>query len=61
MTHACNYGMKERLAIALFKNVTTFLEKWTNLQLVGGTPVELAKKHFELFPKQLEPLWTVKL
>ncbi|XP_065652158.1 bifunctional heparan sulfate N-deacetylase/N-sulfotransferase 3 isoform X3 [Hydra vulgaris] len=58
MTHACNYGFKERLAIHLFKNVTTFIEKWTNIKLLSDKPVELGKRYFGLFPRHAEPLWT---
>ena len=59
MTHACNYGFKERLAIHLFTNVTNFIEKWTNIKLLSDKPVELAKRYFDLFPRHAEPLWTV--
>ncbi|XP_047145758.1 bifunctional heparan sulfate N-deacetylase/N-sulfotransferase 4 isoform X2 [Hydra vulgaris] len=58
MTHACNYGFKERLAIHLFKNVTSFIEKWTNIKLLSDKPVELGKRYFGLFPRHAEPLWT---
>jgi len=57
MTHAGNYGFQERLAIPLFKNVTTFIKRWTNIKLIGSSPVNLANKYFSLFPKQLDPLW----
>ena len=59
MTHMNNYGLKERLAIALFKNVTNFVDTWTNLDVQSVSPVEMATKYFEMFHKQMEPLWTV--
>eukprot|EP00111_Clytia_hemisphaerica_P000092 TCONS_00000215-protein len=58
MTHMNNYGMKERLALSVFKNVTDFVDRWTNLRMQSIPPVEMANKYFELFPKQIEPLWT---
>lgn len=58
MTHMNNYGLKERLAIPLFTNVTNFIGKWTNLELVHTDPVSMATKYFEIFSKQMEPLWT---
>lgn len=61
MTHAGNYGFQERLAIPLFKNVTTFIKRWTNIKLIGSSPVNLANKYFGLFPKQLDPLWIVSV
>ena len=59
MTHAPNYSYKERLAISHFKNVTGFIKKWTNLKLLGDTPLNLANKYFETFQKHLEPQWGV--
>ena len=61
MTHMNNYGLKERLAISLFKNVTNFVDTWTNLEVQSVPPVEMATKYFELFHKQMEPLWTVSI
>ena len=59
MTHMNNYGLKERLAISLFKNLTNFVDKWTNLEMQSVSPVEMANKYFELYHKQMEPVWTV--
>ena len=61
MTHQGNYGFKERLAIHLFSNVTRFIKKWTRLQLHAPPPTEMAKKYFELFPRNIEPQWGVSL
>lgn len=58
MTHSGNYGFKDRLAIHLFRNVTRFIRKWTNIKLRSDKPTELAKRYFELFPRQAEPIWT---
>ena len=59
MTHMNNYGMKERLAIPLFKNLTDFVTKWTNIEMSTVPPVEMGNKYFELFHRHMEPLWTV--
>jgi hypothetical protein len=58
MTHFGNYG-NDRIAIYLFKNAFQFTSCWTNLKYFTRSPIEIAKKYFELHPNEKEPLWTV--
>ena len=58
MTHMTNYG-SDRLALYTFDKVVNFVEMWTNIRLKAEKPVKLAKKYFEIFPQEKEPLWTV--
>ena len=60
MTHFGNYG-SDRLAIYTFKSVIKFLKKWTNLKLRTERPVELAKKYFDIFKDDAEPVWGVSV
>ncbi|XP_071808785.1 bifunctional heparan sulfate N-deacetylase/N-sulfotransferase 3-like [Asterias amurensis] len=57
MTHMTNYG-SDRLALYTFDKVVNFVEMWTNIRLKAEKPVKLAKKYFEFFPQEKEPLWT---
>ncbi|XP_022105719.1 bifunctional heparan sulfate N-deacetylase/N-sulfotransferase 4-like [Acanthaster planci] len=57
MTHMTNYG-SDRLALYTFDNVISFVQKWTNLRLKAAPPLELAKKYFDMFPEEREPVWT---
>lgn len=56
MTHLSNYG-NDRLAIYTFTNVIKFVQCWTNLRLMALPPLELGEKYFELFPKEVSPIW----
>ena len=58
MTHYNNYAT-DRLALILFDEVFKFLNQWTKLKLMVDTPVNIAKKYFEIFPKDSVPLWRV--
>ena len=57
MTHMTNYG-NDRLALYVFRNLFSFLRKWTNLEFQALPPVRIAEKYFELYPNDREPLWT---
>ncbi|XP_071510608.1 bifunctional heparan sulfate N-deacetylase/N-sulfotransferase 1-like [Diadema antillarum] len=56
MTHMSNYG-SDRLATYTFKRAFQFVKTYTNLQLQTLPPVATAKKYFELYPEEREPLW----
>ncbi|XP_040607841.1 bifunctional heparan sulfate N-deacetylase/N-sulfotransferase 4 isoform X2 [Mesocricetus auratus] len=56
MTHLSNYG-NDRLGLYTFVNLANFVHSWTNLKLQTLPPVQLARKYFELFPEQKDPLW----
>nr|KAF6481204.1 N-deacetylase and N-sulfotransferase 4 [Molossus molossus] len=56
MTHLSNYG-NDRLGSYTFVNLANFVQSWTNLKLQTLPPVQLARKYFELFPEQRDPLW----
>lgn len=58
MTHLSNYG-NDRLGSYTFVNLANFVQSWTNLRLQTLPPVQLARKYFELFPEQRDPLWQV--
>lgn len=58
MTHLSNYG-NDRLGLYTFVNLANFVHTWTNLKLQTLPPVQLARKYFELFPEQKDPLWQV--
>jgi hypothetical protein len=57
MTHMTNYA-NDKLALFVLENVFKFLNKWTNLEFIAMPPLNLAQKYFELYPKDVEPLWT---
>jgi len=57
MTHMTNYG-NDRIGLFLFKKLFDFVSEWTNIKFVALPPVKLVEKHFELYPDDLEPLWT---
>ncbi|XP_015418859.1 PREDICTED: bifunctional heparan sulfate N-deacetylase/N-sulfotransferase 4 [Myotis davidii] len=56
MTHLSNYG-NDRLGSYTFVNLANFVQSWTNLRLQTLPPLQLARKYFELFPEQRDPLW----
>ncbi|XP_053317415.1 bifunctional heparan sulfate N-deacetylase/N-sulfotransferase 4-like [Spea bombifrons] len=56
MTHLSNYG-NDRLGLYTFVNLAKFVQTWTNLKLQTLPPLQLARKYFELFPEQKDPLW----
>lgn len=58
MTHLSNYG-NDRLGSYTFMNLANFVQSWTNLRLQTLPPLQLARKYFELFPEQRDPLWQV--
>lgn len=58
MTHLSNYG-NDRLGPYTFVHLADFLHSCTNLRLQTLPPVQLARKYFELFPEQRDPLWQV--
>ena len=60
MTHANNYAA-DRLAEKVFLGLVNFIEGWTNLQLKWDKPTETAKKYFDIFPEDQEPVWEVIL
>lgn len=59
MTHLSNYG-NDRLGSYTFVNLASFLQSWTHLRLRTLPPLQLARKYFELFPEQRDPLWQVR-
>ncbi|XP_016056192.1 PREDICTED: bifunctional heparan sulfate N-deacetylase/N-sulfotransferase 3 [Miniopterus natalensis] len=56
MTHLSNYG-NDRLGLYTFVNLANFVQSWTNLRLQTLPPAQLARKYFEIFPEQRDPLW----
>ncbi|XP_039409938.1 bifunctional heparan sulfate N-deacetylase/N-sulfotransferase 2 [Corvus cornix cornix] len=56
MTHLSNYG-NDRLGLYTFESLVKFVQCWTNLRLQTLPPVQLAKKYFEIFPQEKNPLW----
>lgn len=58
MTHMTNYA-GDRLAPYIFKKLTKFFQRWTNLKLLSLPPRELAEIYFESFPEEVTPLWQV--
>lgn len=58
MTHLSNYG-NDRLGPYTFVHLADFVHSCTNLRLQTLPPVQLARKYFELFPEQRDPLWQV--
>ncbi|CAH2300703.1 bifunctional heparan sulfate N-deacetylase N-sulfotransferase 4 [Pelobates cultripes] len=56
MTHLSNYG-NDRLGLYTFVNLAKFVQTWTNLKLQTLPPLQLARKYFELFPEQKDPVW----
>ncbi|KAM4706672.1 bifunctional heparan sulfate N-deacetylase/N-sulfotransferase 4-like isoform 1-T1 [Discoglossus pictus] len=56
MTHLSNYG-NDRLGLYTFVNLANFVQTWTNLKLQTLPPLQLARKYFELFPEQKDPVW----
>ncbi|XP_063969182.1 bifunctional heparan sulfate N-deacetylase/N-sulfotransferase 2-like [Lytechinus pictus] len=56
MTHMSNYG-SDRLATYMFKHAFQFVHTYTNLRLQTLPPVPTAKKYFELYPQEKQPLW----
>lgn len=59
MTHLSNYG-NDRLGLYTFESLVKFVQCWTNLRLQTLPPVELAKKYFEIFSQEKNPLWQVR-
>ncbi|XP_076806907.1 bifunctional heparan sulfate N-deacetylase/N-sulfotransferase 1-like [Clavelina lepadiformis] len=56
MTHLSNYG-NDRLAIYTFDHAINFVRCWTNLKLLQVPPETMAKKYFDLYPDELDPVW----
>jgi hypothetical protein len=56
MTHMTNYG-SDRIALFLFRNLFDYVKEWTNIELRSLEPLEIAKKYFELYPNEIDPLW----
>jgi len=60
MTHMSNYG-NDRLALYTFESVIRFVQCWTNLRLLGATPLQLAEKYFQYYPEEIDPIWSVSI
>lgn len=58
MTHQSNYA-NDRLAAYTFESLLKFLQCWTNLQLYSIPPVQTAKKYFQIYPEDRDPIWMV--
>lgn len=58
MTHSGNYA-RDHLASELFTLLFDFIRKWTQIELVTDTPINLANTYFEIFPEDKQPMWTV--
>lgn len=56
MTHLSNYG-NDRLAIYTFERLFNFVKCWTNLRMIQEKPEVMARKYFETFPEDQEPVW----
>ncbi|KAG7272460.1 hypothetical protein CRUP_031387 [Coryphaenoides rupestris] len=56
MTHLSNYG-NDRLGLYTFESLVKFVQCWTNLRLQTLPPIQLAKKYFQIFPQERDPLW----
>ncbi|KAJ6216358.1 hypothetical protein RDWZM_007515 [Blomia tropicalis] len=56
MTHQSNYA-NDRLALYTFEAVIKFIQCWTNLQLFSLPPLELARKYFQIYPEEKDPIW----
>lgn len=59
MTHLSNYG-NDRLGLYTFESLVKFVQCWTNLRLQTLPPIQLAKKYFEIFSQEKNPLWQVR-
>lgn len=59
MTHLSNYG-NDRLGLYTFESLVKFVQCWTNLRLQTLPPIQLAKKYFEIFSEEKNPLWQVR-
>lgn len=57
MTHMSNYG-NDRLGLYVFKRLFDHLIKWTNFKLVSLPPLQMVQKYFEIYPQDMDPLWT---
>ncbi|KAJ6661802.1 hypothetical protein lerEdw1_013324 [Lerista edwardsae] len=56
MTHLSNYG-NDRLGLYTFESLVKFVQCWTNLRLQTLPPIQLARKYFEIFSQEKNPLW----
>uniref|UniRef100_A0A8C9W6S5 [heparan sulfate]-glucosamine N-sulfotransferase n=1 Tax=Scleropages formosus TaxID=113540 RepID=A0A8C9W6S5_SCLFO len=56
MTHLSNYG-NDRLGLYTFESLVRFVQCWTNLRLQTLPPLQLARKYFQIFPEEKDPLW----
>ncbi|OTF72476.1 bifunctional heparan sulfate N-deacetylase/N-sulfotransferase-like protein [Euroglyphus maynei] len=56
MTHQSNYA-NDRLALYTFESVLKFLQCWTNLELHSLSPIQMAKKYFQIYPEERDPIW----
>lgn len=59
MTHLSNYG-NDRLGLYTFESLVKFVQCWTNLRLHTLPPIQLARKYFEIFSQEKNPLWQVR-
>ena len=58
MTHFSNYA-GDNLAQKLFEELTYFVNKWTQIELLYKAPSELASIYFRIFPEEATPLWNL--
>ena len=58
MTHIGNYGA-DRLALYALRNLFHFVATNTNLKLRSASPAQMAQYHFNVFPEQTLPVWTM--
>jgi len=57
MTHMPNYCY-DRLAEYTFESVVNFASCYTNLDLRTVSPRQLSDKYFQLFPEEVNPIWS---
>lgn len=58
MTHSGNYA-KDHLAWELFRSLFAFIRRWTQLEMLTDSPINLANMYFQIFPEDRQPIWTV--
>ena len=58
MTHMTNYG-SDRLALYLFEGVVQQLQRTTHFKLKTEPPLYMARRYFDLYPEEADPLWGV--
>ncbi len=57
MTHMTNYG-SDRLGLFVFKKLFEYISEWTNIKFFALPPLKIVEKHFDLYPDDLNPIWT---